>query len=162
MSLIVSDASPVHYLILIQAVDVLPRLFSKVVIPDYIVSVELQNLKTPRAVQDWVRKLPSWVEVRKPSHPESYGLQRGEEDAISLALELNAPVLLDEREARKVAEERGLVVVGLVGIIERAAAENLLDIRIAFAALQKTNFRISGTLIDAAIRRHARATPNET
>jgi predicted nucleic acid-binding protein len=70
MSLIVSDASPVHYLILIHAVDVLPNLFSKVVIPEYIVSVELQNLKTPRSVQDWIRRLPSWVEVRKPSHPE--------------------------------------------------------------------------------------------
>ncbi len=155
MSLIVSDASPVHYLILIHAVDVLPNLFSKVVIPEYIVSVELRNLKTPRTVQDWIRKLPSWVEVREPSHPESFGLQRGEEHAISLALELNAPVLLDEREARKVAEERGLVVVGLVGIIERAATNNLLDMKVAFAALQKTNFRISENLIDAAIRRHA-------
>jgi predicted nucleic acid-binding protein len=155
MSLIVSDASPVHYLILIHAVDVLPNLFSKVVIPEYIVSVELQNLKTPHSVHDWIRRLPSWVEVREPSHPKSFGLQKGEEHAISLALELNAPILLDEREARKVAEERGLVVIGLVGIIERAAAKNLLDIRVAFAALQKTNFRISETLIDAAIRRRA-------
>lgn len=155
MSLIVSDASPVHYLILIHAVDVLPNLFSKVVIPEYVVSVELQNSKTPLSVQDWIRNLPSWVEMRKPSRPESFGLQRGEEDAIALALELHSPVLLNEREARKVAESKGLVVVGLVGIIERAAAKNLLDIRAAFAALQKTNFRISESLIDAAIRRNA-------
>jgi len=162
MSLIVSDASPVHYLVLIQAVEVLPKLFSKVVIPEYIVSVELQNPKTPLSVQEWVRHLPGWVEVRKPSRLESLGLQMGEEHAISLALELSAPVLLDEREARKIAEARGLVVVGLVGIIERAASRNLLDIRAAFAALRKTNFRISESLVDAAIRRHVSVKPPQT
>jgi predicted nucleic acid-binding protein len=159
MSIVVSDASPVHYLILIGAVDVLPSLFSKVVIPEYVVAVELQNSKTPHLVREWIRKLPNWVELRTPSYPEAFGLQKGEEHAISLALELNAPILLDEREARKVAEQKGLIVVGTVGIIERAARTNLLDIRDAFAALGKTNFRISEALIDEAIRRHFRSTP---
>ena len=159
MSLIVSDASPVNYLILINAIDVLPNLFSKIVVPEYIISIELQNPKTPPDVREWVKKLPSWVEVRNPSHLESFGLHRGEEHAISLALELNAPVLLDEREARNIAEGRGLVVVGLVGIVERAASRKLLDIRTAFAALNRTNFRISESLIEAAIKRHTRVKP---
>ena len=141
MSIVVSDASPVHYLILIGAVDVLPDLFSKVVIPEYIVAEELQNSKTPHPVRDWIRCLPNWVEVRNPSRPEALGLQKGEEHAISLALELNAPVLLDEREARQVAEQKGVLVVGTVGIIERAAKKNLLDIQQTFAGLRKTNFR---------------------
>jgi predicted nucleic acid-binding protein len=162
MSIVVSDASPVHYLILIGAVDVLPNLFSKVVIPKYILAEELQNSKTPHPIRDWIRKLPNWVEIRKPSHPEALGLQRGEEDAISLALELNAPVLLDEREARQVAEQKGLIVVGTVGIIERAAKKNLLDIQEAFAGLKKTNFRVSESLVDEAIRRHFRTMPPQT
>jgi predicted nucleic acid-binding protein len=121
--------------------------------------VELQNSKTPHLVREWIRRLPNWVEVRTPSYPEALGLQRGEEHAISLALELNVPVLLDEKEARHVAEQKGLVVVGTVGIIERAAKKNLLDIRDAFAALAKTNFRISEALIDGVLRRHFRTTP---
>jgi len=75
---------------------------------------------------------------------------------------MDAPVLLDEREARNIAEARGLVVVGLIGIIERAATKNLLDLGAAFTALKKTNFRVSETLIAAAIQRHARRTPPQT
>jgi hypothetical protein len=43
-------------------------------------------------------------------------------------IELGAPVLLDEKEARKVAKEKGLIVIGTVGLIERAAQLNLLDL----------------------------------
>jgi predicted nucleic acid-binding protein len=51
MNLVVSDASPVHYLLLIGAVEVLPGLFAKIVIPKYIVDDELQEPKTPEPVR---------------------------------------------------------------------------------------------------------------
>ena len=47
MNLVVADASPVHYLVLIGAADILPKLFSKVVIPAHVINVELQSPKTP-------------------------------------------------------------------------------------------------------------------
>jgi predicted nucleic acid-binding protein len=159
MKLVVSDASPVHYLVLIGAIHILPRLFSKVVIPEHIVSRELQSPNTPPLVRNWVANLPAWVEVRRPLHPKPLRLHVGEAHAIALALELGAPVLLDEKEARQIAKDNGLIVIGTVGLIERAAEMNLLNLREALAALRKTNVRISNVLLDQALQRHSQRTP---
>ncbi len=153
MNLVVSDASPVHYLVLIKAVHILPMLFTKVILPEHVVSHELQSPWTPAPVRAWVSHLPLWVEVRKPSKPETLRLHLGEEQAIALALEFNAPILLDEKEARKVAQKKGLIVIGTVGLIERAAQRRLLDLGPSLAALQKTNMRVNRSLIDEALRR---------
>jgi predicted nucleic acid-binding protein len=155
MKLVVSDASPIHYLVLIHAIGVLPKLFSKVIIPEHVIVTELQSPRTPPLVRTWASNLPPWVEVRKPSKPEALHLHKGEEHAIALALEFNAPILLDEKDARKVAQDKGLLVIGTVGLIERAAARNLIDLRKSLAALQKTNMRINRSLIQAALERRS-------
>jgi predicted nucleic acid-binding protein len=155
MNLVVSDASPIHYLVLIKAVSLLPKLFSKVIIPEHVIATELQSSRTPPLVRAWVSNLPPWVEVRKPSKPEALRLHIGEEHAIALALEFNAPILLDEKEARQVAKDKGLLVIGTVGLIERAAAGNLIDLRESLIALQKTNMRINRSLIDDVLKRQA-------
>jgi len=67
----------------------------------------------------------------------------------------DAPILLDEKEARKIAKEKGLVVIGTVGLIERAAARNLVDLRKTLTALQKTNMRVSRSLIHDALMRQS-------
>jgi predicted nucleic acid-binding protein len=153
MTLVVSDASPIHYLVLIEAVGVLPKLFSKVIIPEHVITTELQSPRTPPLVRAWVSDLPAWVEVRKPAKPLALRLHTGEEQAIALALEFNAPILLDEQEARKIAKAKGLLVIGTVGLLERAAAENLIDLRKSLIALQKTNMRVSRSLIQDALQR---------
>ena len=155
MKLVVADASPIHYIVLIGAAHVLPKLFTKVIIPEHIVVQELQSARTPALVRNWAAKLPPWAETRNPAHPESLGLDTGEEHAIALAVELGAPLLLDEKEGRKVAKEKGLIVIGTVGLIERAAELNLLDIGHALGALRRTNVWISESLIDEALQRHA-------
>lgn len=74
MTLVESDASPVHYLVLINAVGVLPKLFSKVIIPEHVIATELQSPRTPPLVRAWVSNLPPWVEVRKPAKPAALHL----------------------------------------------------------------------------------------
>lgn len=77
----------------------------------------------------------------------------GEEQAIALALELSAPILLDEREARNVAQREGLLVIGTIGLLELAAAKNLVNLADSLKALQKTNMRAHPSLIQAALQR---------
>ena len=53
MKLVVADASPIHYLVLVAAVHVLPKLSAKVIVPAHIVARELQSPRTPaRAAGD--------------------------------------------------------------------------------------------------------------
>ena len=84
---------------------------------------------------------------------EHFDLHLGEEQAIALALELKASVLIDEKEARQVARNKGRLAIGTLGLLERAAEMKLLDITIALAALRQTNAHISDTILAAVLRR---------
>jgi len=92
---IVSDTSPLNYLILIEAIEVLPKLFDEVLIPPAVYS-ELQNPRTPAAVYRLAAALPSWAKVRSPAHIDpAIALGAGETEAIALAIELRIPAILD-------------------------------------------------------------------
>ena len=153
MKLVVSDASPIRYLVAIDAVNILPELFSKVIIPEHVIAAELQGQRTPSKVREWAANPPPWVEIRRPAKVQSFNLDAGEEQAISLALELGTPILLDEREAREVAQRKGILVIGTVGLLELAASKSLVKLVDALEALQKTNMRIHPALIQAALQR---------
>ena len=100
MILVVADTGPIHYLVLIEASDILPHFYDQVVIPTA-VHRELSHPNAPSAVRGWAAALPSWAEVRAPSRIVLVGaLGPCESEAIALCQELQAAtVLLDEAEA---------------------------------------------------------------
>lgn len=55
--MVVADTTPLNYLILCGAIDVLPRLFDEIVIPEA-VWIELSHPKAPAAVHDWKNNRP--------------------------------------------------------------------------------------------------------
>lgn len=60
MPLIVSDASPLHYLVLIGEVGLLPALYGSVLLPQA-VAEELRRPQTPAAIRDWLSHSPAWL-----------------------------------------------------------------------------------------------------
>ena len=96
--IVVCDTSPVNYLVLIDGIDLLPQLFTTVVLPAGVLA-ELQHPRTPPRVASWARQLPPWVLVISPKGPvEDVGLGRGEAEAIAIAAQVHADaVLIDER-----------------------------------------------------------------
>ncbi len=48
--LVIADASPIHYLLLIDQIDILPALYGRITVPDVVVS-ELNQPQTPEAVR---------------------------------------------------------------------------------------------------------------
>jgi hypothetical protein len=60
---VVADTGPLHYLVLIHASELLPRLFGGVVIPE-IVAAELSQPSTPAVVHTWLSAAPAWLERR--------------------------------------------------------------------------------------------------
>ncbi len=165
MSVVVSDTSPLHYLILCGADALLARLFEQVVIPPTVFT-ELQQPNTPVVVQEWIRALPAWVTVQKPKTLDpSLNVDAGELEAICLAREIHAAaVLMDDRAGRQAAAQCGLPVIGTLGLLEQASVRGWVDLPQALERLRQTNARLDPKLIEAALERHktrASASPKQ-
>ena len=59
MILVVADTGPIRYLVLIEAIEVLARLYDRVVLPQAVFA-ELTHAHAPEAVQRWAATLPDW------------------------------------------------------------------------------------------------------
>lgn len=155
MSVVVSDTSPLHYLILCGVDAVLARLFERVIIPPTVFA-ELQRPNTPAMVQEWMRALPAWVAVQKPTTLDtSLNLDVGELEAICLAREIHAAaVLMDDRAGRQAATQLGVPVIGTLGLLEQAAMRGWIDLPRTLERLRQTNARLDPQLVEAALERH--------
>jgi predicted nucleic acid-binding protein len=96
--IVVADAGPLNYLLLIGAANVLERLYERVVVPSA-AAAEQGEPGAPPLVQTWIAKPPQWCEIR-PDPASDVALNHPgpkERAAISLAVFLNADrLLIDE------------------------------------------------------------------
>ena len=149
--LVVSDTSPINYLILIDCIDLLPRLFGRIVIPLTVLG-ELTEPDSPAVVKSWLSKPPDWLEARSPRPVEDSllpDLDTGERDAILLARELGADALLaDDYAAYERAGKEGIRVVRTLAILRLGAKRGWIDLPRAIVLLQKTNFRIRLNIVE--------------
>lgn len=155
--IVVSDTSPLNVLVRIEHVELLPQLFGRVLIPPA-VAAELSHLRTPEVVRVWLAGRPDWLGVQAPLRIDpTLGFDDpGESEAISLALEIKAELLLaDDKKARRAAKQRGIATTGVIGILELAAAREFVKLGEAFGKLRETDFNISQDILDAALARDA-------
>ena len=151
--IVVSDTSPLHYLVLIDQASLLPAIFGRVLTTP-LVMAELGRPEAPAKLRGWLAQSPAWLEVRSPhSVPASSRLDPGETEAIALAHELQADtILIDDRDGAKFAREQGLFVTGTLGVLQTAARRGLVSLADALAALRGTNFRHSAALFEQLVR----------
>lgn len=150
---VVSDTSPLHYLILIGEVRIVPALFGHLIVPVEVIR-ELAHSRSPDPVREWAGSPPSWIDVINGttalSDPK---LGPGESAAIAVALERSTDLLLiDERYGTKVARDLGIESVGTVGVLAAAAERDLVSLRESYAALRATSFRGPEQLMDELVR----------
>jgi predicted nucleic acid-binding protein len=120
--IVVSDTSPLTALLTVGKAELLVQLFGEVLIPQ---EVEKELLRSSTALPSWLRVQP----VRDTAKARLYalGLDRGEAEAIALAEELGADhLLMDERKGRRFAIQRGLPVLGLLGVVLIAKRKGLI------------------------------------
>jgi predicted nucleic acid-binding protein len=160
MRIVVADTSPLRYLVQIDRIALLPRLFEKV----YITSVvydELRHPSAPEAVRNWMRSRPDWLEVSvaaAAADPSLRGLDEGEKSAIAFGLSLRADlILIDDRRGASVARGKEFEVTGTLGILDLAARRGMVDLADALARLRTTNFRRREELFEALLEQHKRA-----
>jgi len=153
---VISNTTPLNYLILIGLVDVLPVLYVEISIPEAVFA-ELQRDKTPQPVREWIVNRPEWLFV-KQVQTEDLSLERlhaGEREAILLAKQIKADALIiDERDGRRAAQRLGIRVIGTMRVLADAAEAGLCNLEDALDRLQQTSFRLSSRLKKAILDAH--------
>ncbi len=155
--LVVSDTSPILYLLLIDQLDLLPRLYQGIIIPD-VVKDEMQTLGAPLKLQNWITNPPAWLDIYSMPNGDYSSvarLDRGEQSAILLAQFLKADLLiLDDLDARQTAQRLGIKITGILGILGESAIRGWLNFpEVLNQLLQETNFRASPQLIQDLLNR---------
>lgn len=153
--IVVADAGPLHYLVLIGAVHVLEPLYGRVLAPEAVVH-ELQDAKTPPIVRAWIGQVPAWCQIHPdpPADPTLNFLDAGERAAIGLALSIDAErLLIDEQAGRGEAQRRHLLVTGTLGVLADAHRSGLLDFETTLIRLRQTSFYVSATVVERVRRR---------
>ena len=159
--IVVSDTTPLNYLILIEQIDLLPRLYGQVIVPTTVAD-ELRHLVAPAPVRAWIGNPPNWLEIRDVDIAEESGtlLDAGELAALALAELLRANILLmDDRKGYEEAIRRNLRVVGTLGVLAEAADQQLIDLPQVLERLRQTNFFISPQVLQSLTDRFDKPKP---
>ena len=152
--IVISDTSIITNLAAIQYLQLLPQLYDQVTIPAAVYR-ELTEIDPPVSGALEVQIAP-WLEVRQVFDRSvierlqiEVKLDLGESEAIALALELNADLLLiDERRGRAEADRLGVRITGLLGILVEAKRKNFIDAvkPLMDTMIAMSNFRVSSDL----------------
>ena len=157
MKTIVSNTSPFRYLTDIGEHELLPQLFEKVLIPKAVYQ-ELTHQNTPETVQQYFLSSPTWIEVCEvkisDKHNSLRHLDQGEIEAIVLVKQKQADLLLmDEKKGRLTAKDQGLIVMGVLGVLELANRQQKVNLPQAIEKLLQTNIKISPSLIESLLKK---------
>ena len=156
--IIISDTSPISSLLAIDQIELLPRLYAKIIIPTA-VKEELLRIESRRPRIELLLS-EDWLEVKQFSNQKVFDkvylvLDQGESEAITLGLELDADlILIDETKGRNVARSLGLQVTGLLGIIIEAKQKKLISSakEIIDDLVAKAGFWVKQDLYDSVIK----------
>lgn len=153
---IIADSGPLISLALIGHLDLLRQLYQQVLVPPAVwheVTVKGWGMPGAEAVSQL-----TWLEIRKPEpqvlQPLSILVDPGEAEAIALAQTItDSIVLLDDSQARRVAERFNIPRIGTLGILRRAKKRGLITaIRPHVEFLKANNIYMADNLVAAVLR----------
>ena len=155
--IVVADTSPLNYLILLGYVDLLRGIYGRVLVPDAVL-IEMQHADAPDAVSAWASAPPAWIEqvcVTRIDPTLAKELGAGEREAISLAMEVRADILLiDERAGRQEAEARHIEVAGTLAVLLQASLGGHFEFPSALKNLRQLGFRVSSNVESVMLARY--------
>ena len=158
--IIISDTSVLSNLAVIDQVSLLKAIYHEVIIPQAVAD-ELRNAGDDFPDIQTVLSL-DWIKVRQANRIETIAalendhlLDRGEAEAIALALELKAEeLLIDERLGRQEATRLGVPIIGILGILLVAKHRTLISAvqPVVDALISKAGFRVSLQLYEQVLQ----------
>lgn len=142
----VSDTSPLIAFSKIGCLSILEKLFGKVLIPQSVSDEFLGNctLEEKAAFEDACQKFLIITEINE-LYSFSRQLDIGERDALSLAKEKRAVIIIDDRKGFNEAIEMNLIAVSTRAVLRIAEEKNLIsDYKVVEKALREKSYFLPG------------------
>jgi predicted nucleic acid-binding protein len=148
---VVSNTTPIIALSLVGQHELLQQLYGEVLLPPAVYREVMVGGRSKIGVTElqnavWLRQ----VALTDPRRADLLvDLDTGEAEAIALAQERNADLLLlDERLGRRYARRAGIPITGTLGVLLRAKQEGMIpQIRPLVEQMQKGGIRLGGELV---------------
>ncbi len=154
--IIVADTGPLIALARLNRLDLLAALFSKIHIPQIVLSEASVNTEYAEAepILSFAMQHASVEQTidNDLNRRLLAALDAGEAQAIVLARKLHCGVLMDEKRGRQVALKRGIAVVGVLGVLLQAKREGYLgELKSILLQLQHSDYRLSEELLERVL-----------
>jgi len=134
----VVDTTCLIVLARIGRIDVLKRIFPRVCVPT--------------AVQQELGATPEWLTVVAPHDSALVSALRtqsdkGESEAIALAIELGSSLVSDDKKARRIARQMGLHVMGTPAVLVRAKQAGAVNqVKPLLDAMKRVGFHMTDAI----------------
>jgi hypothetical protein len=156
MAIVVSDTSPIRALHFLAQIGLLEQLFGAIIVPPA-VARELAQPRPPftpinvSAFNNFEIRAPRDQQLVQ-TYVES--IDAGEAEAIVLAIELKATLLIDEVAGRTAASTAGVPYMGVLGVLSLAKRQKLIsEVRPLVDRLRLgLRFRIAEKLYDEFLK----------
>ena len=160
--MIVSNSAILIYLGKLNRLFLLKKFFKKVFIPkevfeEVVIVGKKENHIDAILAEEAIKE--GWIIVQECNElPQlkEFGIDKGETEAISLALKLKAPILLDQTHARIAAKAVGLKPHGTLFILLKALKKKLISFDEFIDSLEhliQTGFRLDQGEYPTAIKK---------
>lgn len=158
--IVVSDTSPITNLAAIGQLDLLRQLYGNLVIPTAVYNeMAGVNKLVPGAIE--VQTL-AWIQTQAVTNYQQVtqiqasqnNIDLGEAEAIALALELQANLLIMDERRGTVATNYGINVTGILGVILQAKRNGLIVAvkPVIDQLINQVDFRVSSQLYAAILQ----------
>jgi len=147
---VIVNSSVLIFLAKLNKIELLKKLFAEVIIPEAVHRECV--LEGNRHEESLLIANATWIQVKRAKNLQLVELlsdliDDGEAEAITLALETRSLIILDDKDARKIARGLNLQVTGIVGILLLAKKKKLIkEISPFIERLKEEGFRISDEL----------------
>jgi len=151
--MIISDTTILITLINIDEFRVLKLFIDSIIIPHEVYNEVSQKPSAKNYLDHEINNGFISIESYKDSslfREINYILDSGESASITLAIEKQLPLIIDEKKGRRFAQKQGVEIIGLVGILRFLYVENILRREEVLAIIEKLNgsdFHVSSKLL---------------
>ncbi|CAA6819624.1 MAG: Unknown protein [uncultured Sulfurovum sp.] len=162
MKIIISDTTALIILAKTNNLNLLTNFIDKIYIPKAVMNeIQYKNDIVKVLIEN-----SDFIETKEVSNKEilsdieTTNLDLGETEAIALALELGLRLIIDEKTGRKIASQKGVKIIGLLGVLEANFRLGFVSYRELLYILEdlkrvdyRLNFRLEKLFLESLVEK---------